>query len=64
VQEEEHLIRKTAQGDFVFMKQNFDWLEKPVSAIDAESTRVNSVKVHINKVFDKSKKPKVRNSGH
>lgn len=48
--EEEDLIRKTPNG-FVFQKQNFDWMEKPVSAIDAEQTRVNSVKMSISKVF-------------
>ena len=32
---EDELIKKTPNG-FIFQKQNFDWMEKPVSNIDAE----------------------------
>ena len=47
---EEDLIKKTPNG-FVFMKQNFDWMDKPVSSLASDQTRVNSVKQQINKVF-------------
>lgn len=59
---EEDLIRKTPNG-FVFLKQNFDWMEKPESAIDPESARVNSVKQTIKNVFKYNKNGRVRNSG-
>ena len=47
---DDDLIKKTPNG-FIFQKQNFDWLEKPQSNIDAESTRVNSVKQSLKNVF-------------
>ena len=59
--EDEDLIKKTPNG-FVFMKQNFDFLEKPASHIDAETARVNSVKQAINKVFVNHKAQSLRNS--
>jgi len=43
VAEETDLIRKTPNG-FVFMKQNFDWMDKPSSHVEATDSRVNSVK--------------------
>ena len=47
---EDDLIRKTPNG-FIFQKQNFDWLEKPQSNIDAEHTKVSAVKQNLRNVF-------------
>ena len=40
---EDDLIRKTPNG-FIFLKQNFDWLEKPESSVDQGQMRGNSFK--------------------
>lgn len=59
--EDDDLIRKTPNG-FVFMKQNFDWMEKPQSTTNAEESRVNSVKQNIRNVFKAHKAQSMRNS--
>ena len=56
---DDDLIRKTPNG-FIFQKQNFDWLEKPQSNIEAESNRLNSVKQSLNNVFKYQKAKKNR----
>ena len=61
INEDDDLIKKTPNG-FVFMKQNFDWMEKPVSTTDPENCRVNSVKQQINNVFKHHKAQSMRNS--
>lgn len=58
---DDDLIKKTPNG-FVFIKQNFDWLEKPQSNIDPELMRTNSVKQSIKNVFKYQKSRSVRNS--
>ena len=61
LREDEDLIRKTPNG-FIFMKQNFDWMEKPQSTTNAEESRVNSVKQSIRNVFKAHKAASMRNS--
>jgi len=46
IAEENDLIRKTPNG-FVFIKQNFDWMDKPQSHVEPHESRVNSVKQSI-----------------
>ena len=58
---EDDLIKKTPNG-FIFQKQNFDWLEKPQSDIQAEQTRTNSVKQSIKNIFKHQKAKSQRNS--
>lgn len=58
---DDDLIKKTPNG-FVFLKQNFDWLEKPQSNIDPEQMRTNSVKQSIRNVFKFQKAQSMRNS--
>lgn len=58
---DDDLIKKTPNG-FVFIKQNFDWLEKPQSSIDPELMRINSVKQSIKNVFKFQKSKSMRNS--
>lgn len=58
---EDDLIRKTPNG-FIFMKQNFDWLEKPESSVDQGQIRDNSFKLSIAKVIKKHKALSTRNS--
>lgn len=58
---DDDLIKKTPNG-FVFIKQNFDWLEKPQSNIDPEQIRTNSVKQSIRNVFKFQKAKSMRNT--
>ena len=61
VTEDDDLIRKTPNG-FILQKQNFDWMEKPCSEANPDTSRVNSVKQSINNVFMAHKAKSMRNS--
>lgn len=61
VSREDDLIRKTPNG-FVFLKQNFDWLEKPQSNIDQGQARCNSFKQSLTTVIKNHRALSTRNS--
>lgn len=58
---EDDLIKKTPNG-FIFLKQNFDWMEKPQSSTDAEQSRGNPIKSGLNTIFKAHKAKSMRNS--
>ena len=61
VSREDDLIRKTPNG-FVFLKQNFDWLEKPQSNIDQGQARCNSFKQSLTTVIKNHRALSTRHS--
>lgn len=60
-QGEDDLIKKTPNG-FIFMKQNFDWMDKPQSNTEAELSRTNAVKQGLRSIFKYHKAKSMRNS--
>ena len=60
-QGEDDLIKKTPNG-FVFLKQNFDWMDKPQSVAAEDLQRTNSVKQGLRSIFKYHKAKSMRNS--